>query len=176
MSSTSNVALGAGLNAMVGFVIPVGTYIAWFKMMNDESDEPKKYERTWYIFAALLTAMIILGYLSHLTFLSAIQAFSCGAVYDMRSLAIDALIVTLISVSFFLMGWFVPIVFQYMTALFPEEMEDKWKDAIGFGLFSLWGSAYGISYFGFPASFCGDGVKTVIAPPVGMNSTVTATE
>ena len=108
-----------------------------------------------YLLVAMYAIVICIAYLSSLGGFSLIQSQSCGKVKNMKQIAGNAGISTLIITIALTIAAFVPALRNVISGLFPPTIDRKVAEAIGYAYFLFWGGLYGISAGGYMAAYCG---------------------
>lgn len=138
--------LGGMFLALIPFAVFMG--LATQLGLNDPASSP-------YLLVMLYVIVICFSYLGSLGGFTLIQSNSCGSVKNMKQIAGNAGISTLIVTIALTVAAFVPGLRSIITSLFPPTLDQKATDAIGYAYFLFWGGLYGLSAGGYMAAFCG---------------------
>jgi hypothetical protein len=103
----------------------------------------------------LYVITICVTYLSSLGGFALIQKQSCGSVKNIKQLAGNAGIATLIVVLSLSIAVFIPGLKNMILSLFSPEIEPRVSEAVGYSYFLFWGALYGFASGGFMSSVCG---------------------
>ena len=108
-----------------------------------------------YLLVFMYIIVICFSYLASLGGFSLIQSHTCGKVKNMKQIAGNARISTLIIVIALTIAAFIPGLRSIISGLFPPTIDRKVAEAIGYSYYLLWGALYGISTGGYMAAYCG---------------------
>ena len=108
-----------------------------------------------YLLVFMYVIVVCFAYLGSLGGFTLIQSHSCGSVKNMKQIAGNAGISTLIITLALTLAAFVPGLRGIITKLFPPTLDPKVAEAIGYAYFLFWGGLYGLSAGGYMAAYCG---------------------
>ena len=138
-----------GLGALITSMIPFGVFMGLatqFGIKNPDST---------YLLTMLIVLVVCFSYLTALGAFAAIQAQSCGKVKNMKQIAGNAGLSTLIILISLLLAVNVPGLKYIVTKLFHPVIEANVAEAMGYAYYIFWGTLYGFAAGGFMAANCG---------------------
>ncbi len=86
----------------------------------------------------------------------AIQSNNCGKIKNMKQLAGNAGLTTIIVVLTLTLAVFVPWIRTIVLEILPPSTDTHFTTALGYAYFLFWGALYGYSTGGFMAANCGE--------------------
>jgi hypothetical protein len=138
-----------GLGGLFLAVIPFGIFMGLATQFGiEDMGSPQ-------LMVALFVSTIIVTYLSALGSFAGIQAQSCGKVKNMKQIAGNAGITTLIVVLSVVLAVFVPGLRNIVVKLFPPSVDSRIAEAMGYAYYMFWGGLYGFATGGYMAAVCG---------------------
>jgi hypothetical protein len=109
-----------------------------------------------YLVVMLYTVTILFAFLSSMASYAAIQHQSCGSAKNMKQIAGNAGLTTVIIVLILSLAVFIPGLRSIVIDLFPPSTDKHISTAIGYAYFLFWAALYGFSTGGFMAANCGE--------------------
>lgn len=104
----------------------------------------------------LFVGTICASYLISLGAMAVIQHNSCGKVKNMKQIAGNAGLSTVLMVLILLVAVYIPGLKGIVTGLFPPTMDPLVGQATSYSYFLFWGAVYGLVIGGYLSANCGD--------------------
>jgi len=136
-----------GLAGLLFSAIPFGVFMGLATQFELGVSSP-------YLIVMLYTITIIFSFLSALGSFAAIQNQTCGSIKNMKQIAGNAGLTTIIVVLVLSIAVLIPGLRNIVIDLFPPSMDPHISMAIGYSYFMFWGALYGFSSGGFMAGNC----------------------
>ena len=136
-----------GLAGLLFSVIPFGVFMGLATQFELSIGSP-------YLLVMLYTIVILFAFLSALGSFATIQHQSCGTIKNMKQIAGNSGIATVIIVLVLSVAVLIPGLRNIVIDLFPPSMDPHISTAIGYSYFLFWGALYGFASGGFMAANC----------------------
>lgn len=104
----------------------------------------------------LYVITVCIVYLSSFGSFMAIQSHNCGKIKNMKQLAGNAGLTTIIVVLTLTLAVFIPWIRTIVLEILPPSTDVHFTTALGYAYFLFWGALYGYSTGGFMAANCGE--------------------
>jgi hypothetical protein len=104
----------------------------------------------------LFISTLCLSYLIGMGSMTVIQHNSCGKVKNMKQIAGNAGLATVIVALVLAIAVYVPGLKGIVTGLFSPTMDPLIAQSVGYAYFLFWGATYGIVIGGYLSANCGD--------------------
>ena len=108
-----------------------------------------------YLTVAFFIITIIVSYGASLGAFAGVQAHSCGGVKNMKQLAGNAGVTTLIVLISLVLATYVPGLRNIVVKLFSPSIDPRIAEAVGYAYYLFWGGLYGFATGGYMAAVCG---------------------
>lgn len=108
-----------------------------------------------YLLVFLYVVVICFTYLGSFGGFSLVQANNCGKVKNLKQIAGNAGLSTLVVTIALTIAVFIPGLRSVITGLFSPTIDTKISEAIGYAYYLLWGGLYGFAMGGHMAAVCG---------------------
>lgn len=138
-----------GLAGLVCSTIPFAVYMGLSTIFNiTDMNSP-------HLLIMLYVITICIVYLSSFGSFMAVQSHNCGKIKNVKQLAGNAGLTTIIVVLMLTLAVFVPWIRDIVVGILPPSNDTHFTTALGFSYFLFWGALYGYSTGGFMAANCG---------------------
>lgn len=138
-----------GLAALICMTIPFAVYMGLSTIFQITDMNSVQLLLTLYV----LTSCIV--YLSAFGSFMAIQSHNCGKIKNIKQLAGNAGLTTIIVILMLTLAYCIPWLRNIVTGIFPPSNNTNFITALGYAYFLFWGALYGFSTGGFMAANCG---------------------
>jgi hypothetical protein len=130
-------------------MIPFGVFMGVATQFGIES------ANSTYLLVFLYIITICFSYLGSLGGFALIQSNNCGKVKNMKQIAGNAGMSTLIITVFLTIAVFIPGLRGVVSSLFSPTIDQKVAEAVGYAYYLFWGGLYGFSTGAYMAAMCG---------------------
>jgi hypothetical protein len=138
-----------GLAGLIFCAVPFGVFMGIATQFN--ITDPN----SMYLLIMLYAITIALAYGISFGSFALIQNHSCGSVKNIKQLAGNAGLSTIIIVLMLTLVVCIPGLRGIVEELLPPSLDSNVKAALGYGYFLFWGALYGFATGGFMAANCG---------------------
>jgi len=129
--------------------IPFGVYMGSATLFGiSDSTSPQ-------LLVMLFISVLVISYITGLASLGVIQQNSCGKIKNMKQIAGNAGLSTLIISLVLALAIYFPGLRGLVTGLFSPTIDPLIVQAIGYSYFLFWGGMYGLVTGGYLSSNCG---------------------
>ena len=104
----------------------------------------------------LFVSTMCISYLVSLGSMAVIQQQSCGKVKNMKQIAGNAGLASVLIILVLSIAVYIPGLKDIITGLFPPTMDPLVAMAVSYSYFLFWGATYGIVIGGYLSANCGD--------------------
>jgi hypothetical protein len=138
-----------GLASLICAAIPFSVYMGLSTLFNITDMNSSQ------LLIILYVITICIVYLSSFGSFMAIQSNNCGKVKNVKQIAGNAGLTTVIVALTLTLAVFVPWFRTIVIDIFPPMTDIHFTTALGYSYFLFWGALYGFSTGGFMAANCG---------------------
>ena len=138
-----------GLAGLVFSAVPFGVFMGIASQFNITDTSSS------YLLIMLYVITIALAYGISFGSFALIQNHSCGSIKNIKQIAGNSGISTLIIVLMLTIVTFIPGLRSIVAELFPPSIDNNVKASLAYGYFLFWGALYGFATGGFMAANCG---------------------
>jgi hypothetical protein len=149
MNDNSLIYLIMGLASLICAAIPFSVYMGLSTLFNITDMNSSQ------LLIILYVITICIVYLSSFGSFMAIQSNNCGKVKNVKQIAGNAGLTTVIVALTLTLAVFVPWFRTIVIDIFPPMTDSHFTTALGYSYFLFWGALYGFSTGGFMAANCG---------------------
>jgi hypothetical protein len=138
------------LNGILMSAVPFGVYMGGstvFGLTDPASSQ---------LLVLLFICTLCVSYMVGLASMAVIQQNSCGKVKNMKQVAGNAGLSTVIIILVLAIAVYVPGLKGIVTGLFSPGMDPLVAQSVGYAYFLFWGATYGIVTGGYLSANCGD--------------------
>jgi hypothetical protein len=138
------------LNGIIIAALPFGVYMGGSTLFGLQ--DPASSQLLLLMFVCTLC----LSYLVGLGSMTVIQHNSCGKVKNMKQIAGNAGLSTLVITLVLALAVYIPGLKGLVTGLLPPSLDPLIIQSIGYSYFLFWGAVYGVVVGGYLSANCGD--------------------
>ena len=139
----------AGLGALFMSILPFGVFLGLGSIAGIKDPSSP------ILILALYIIVICASFLGGFGGFTIIQKQSCGKIKNIKQIATNAGISTLIAIIILSLAVFITFLRTAVVGLFPPNMDPIVALAIGYSYYVFWGGLYGFATGGFLSSGCG---------------------
>lgn len=138
------------LNGILMAALPFGVYMGGSRVLGLQDPASSS------LLLILFITTLVVSYLISLGSMAVIQHNSCGKVKNMKQIAGNAGLATVIIILILAFAVYIPGLKGIVTGLFSPTMDPLIAISVGYAYFLFWGSVYGIVVGGYLSANCGD--------------------
>ncbi len=144
------------LGGVVMAAVPFGVYMGASTAFGIQDPNSSK------LLVTLVISSICISYAIALGGLSVIQNNSCGKIKNIKQIAANAGLSSLVVTLVLILAASIPGLRGIVTGLFSPTIDQLVAEAVGYSYFLFWGTVYGLVTGGYLSANCGENIGGVI--------------